>query len=310
MLGPWQDREEDPIAVLPPSTAVASMNQVAANAVMAGCRPEYFPVVVAAVRAIADPSFQLERVLTSLHSRSPMILVAGPVAAEIGMNGGPSALGAGARANATIGRAVGLVCRNVGGARPGALNATTIGHPGAYSYCFAENEDVSPWPALHTELGYPPDASTVTAYAADAPLCLAEVARLEADVLLAMIAAAASIPGTYNALHRQELWIVLSPTHAGVLAAAGLGRGDVAAALFQRARVPADLLPVDRLVGGGLFESRDGADEHLDEWIAAGAIPVVDRADRIRVAVAGGAVGGYTALVFGSGVSVTEEVDR
>jgi hypothetical protein len=302
MLGSELVRADECVSRLPPSGGEATLRRIAANAVMAGCRPEMFPVVVAAVRAIADPAFQLERVLTSLHSRSPMVVVHGPVADAVGMNGGASALGAGTRANAAIGRAVLLICRNVAGARQGGLNPATLGQPGSYSFCFSESP-LSPWPPLHTTSGFEAADSAVTVYAADAPVCIAEIARLEADVILGMLASALSIPGTYNSLHRQDLWLVLSPTHADVLASAGLSRGDVARFLATWAAVPAHLLPVERMTGGGLFEGTGGLDADRSSF------PVVDDPGRVRLAVAGSAVGGYSAVVFGSGVSVTRRVD-
>lgn len=301
MLGPMESRADDVVAVLPPSGGEATLRRIAANAVMAGCLPGMFPVVVAAVRALADPTFQLERVLTSLHSRSPMVLVHGPVAEAVGINGSASALGAGTRANATIGRAAMLVCRNVAGARQGALNPATLGHPGSYSFCFGESP-VSPWPPLHTTLGLAASDSAVTVYAADAPLCIAEIARLEPDVILGLLAAAASMPGTYNALHRQDLWFVLAPTHADVLASAGFDRPAVARRIAEQASVPAGLLPIERMTGGGLFEGE------VTDPPVRGSYPVVDGPDRVRLAVAGSEVGGYTAVVFGSGVSVTERL--
>lgn len=306
MLGSAVDRAGEIVAVLPPGGGEATLEKIAANAVMAGCRPEAFPVVEAAVRAIADPAFQLERVLTTLHSRSPMVVVSGPVAGALGMNGGFSALGAGNRANATIGRAVNLVCRSIAGARPGGLNPATLGHPGSFTFCLTENVADSPWPPIHTSFGFDRSESVVSVYAADAPVCIAEVARLESAVLLELLAAAVALPGTYNALHRQDLWLVLSPTHASVLDGAGIDRESLARHLHEQARIPAHLVPAERIAGGELFEGTPSAITLAA--LAEGAVPVVDDPARVRAAVAGSRLGGYTAVIFGSGVTVSVAV--
>jgi hypothetical protein len=307
MLGPCVGRADETVAVLPPAGGAATLKRIAANAVMAGCHPEAFPVVEAAVRAIADPAFQLERVLTSLHSRSPMVVVSGPIARALGMNGGFSALGAGNRANATIGRAVNLVCRSIAGSRPGGLNPATLGHPGSFTFCLTENVADSPWAPIHTSFGFDKSESVVSVYAADAPVCIAEVARLESAVLLELLAAAVALPGTYNALHQQDLWLVLSPTHASVLDNAGVGRESLARHLHEHARIPAHLVPVDRIKGGGLFEGPPAASTLAA--LAEGGVPVVDRPERVRAAVAGSRLGGYTAVIFGSGVTVSVAVE-
>jgi hypothetical protein len=300
MLGGMVARSDEVVTTLDPGGGEATYEKIAANAVLAGCLPTFFPVVVAAVRAIAQPEFDLGDVLTTVHSQSPLLLVSGPVAQEVGMNGGASALGAGNRANATIGRALLLCCRNIAGARPGALDATTLAHPGNYSYCYTENFD-SPWPALSVDRGFRADESAVTVYAADAPLCIAEMGRPSPEGVLLTIAKAAAIPGTYNSYQREELWLVLSPDHANIIAGAGWSKADIARFVYEHARVPGDLLRTTGLYG--YAELRPPA--WLDDVEAGDMIAVVDSPRRVVVTVAGGPFGGYTAVIFGSGVSVT-----
>jgi hypothetical protein len=138
---------------MPPNYGRVTVDKAAINAVMAGCRPEYPPVLIAAAEAVCDPAFNLHGVATSTHFSAPLVVVNGPVRARIGLNAGFGVFGPGHRANATIGRALRLLMINVGGARPGEISMSTFGHPGRYTYCIAEHEEASPWPPYHVELG-------------------------------------------------------------------------------------------------------------------------------------------------------------
>ncbi|MDQ3811626.1 MAG: thioredoxin family protein, partial [Chloroflexota bacterium] len=143
----------DVVGVVPPDLVECTVEKVAINAVMAGCKPEYLPVVLAAVEAACSQRFNMHGVLATTHFVGPVVIVNGPVAGEIGMNCGVNALGQGTRANATIGRALQLVVRNVGGGRPGGVDRATLGNPGKYTFCFAEDEANSPWESLAAEQG-------------------------------------------------------------------------------------------------------------------------------------------------------------
>ena len=157
----------DIVGAIPPELASCTVEKVAVNAVMAGCRPEYMPVVLAALEAALHPGFTLHGVTCSTCFSSPVIIVNGPVARRIGMNWGLNALGQGNRANATIGRAVNLVVRNVGGGRPGEIDRATLGSPGKYTFCFAEDESDAAWEPLSVSRGVPPGRSAVTVFAGD-----------------------------------------------------------------------------------------------------------------------------------------------
>src|SRR5688500_8804302 len=137
------------LATLPPSFADITWRDVAVNAVLSGCAPEYLRVAAAAVAAMAEPQFNLLGISTTTGSATVCIVVNGPITNAIGMNAGGNAFGPGNRANATIGRAVNLTLRNAAGARPGEIDMATLGQPGKYTFCFAENEAQSPWPPLH-----------------------------------------------------------------------------------------------------------------------------------------------------------------
>jgi len=167
MLGGTELAPEEVVAVLDPMKGQATVGKIAANAVMAGCRPEYMPVLIAAVQAIADPSFNLLGVATTTNPDTPMILVNGPIARQLEINSGTNALGRGWQANATIGRALHLIINNIGGSWPAVTDMSCLGHPGEFAMCLAENEEKNPWGPLHVELGYRPEANVVTVVAAE-----------------------------------------------------------------------------------------------------------------------------------------------
>ena len=147
-------RPDEVVATLAPRQGIATLETIAANAALAGAAPEHLPVIVAAIRALSDPRFNLFAIQTTTHPCTPLIIVNGPIARGLGISGGPNALGNGHRANAVIGRSVRLVLQNAGGARPGSTDRATQGHPGKFSYCLAENEAVSPWEPLSVERGF------------------------------------------------------------------------------------------------------------------------------------------------------------
>ena len=145
------------VGVLPPRQGEATVEKIAVNAVMAGCRPEYFPVVLAAIEALADPLFNLDSVQATTHPVATLLVVNGPITRAIGLQAGYGSFGQGFRANLTIGRAVRLVLMNVGGGLPGSGDRATQGTPAKIAYCVAENEAESPWEPLHVEAGLPAD---------------------------------------------------------------------------------------------------------------------------------------------------------
>ncbi len=153
---------DEVVTTLPPAFEAATWRDIAINAVMAGCLPAYLPVVGAAVDALAAAEFNLIGIATTTGSATPIVIVNGPIVAQLGMNAEGNALGPGNRANASIGRAVSLALRNIGGAKPGELDMATLGQPAKYTCCFAENEAASPWAPLHVERGFAKDASVVT----------------------------------------------------------------------------------------------------------------------------------------------------
>ena len=213
-----------------PLRGEATVEKIAANAVMAGCRPEYFPVVLAAVEAMLDPAFNMRGVQTTDENVAPLLIVSGPLAARLGINAGFGALGPGWRANAAIGRAVRLVMLNLGGGWPGAVSLAGLGQPGRYTLCLAERED-SPWPPLHVELGYRPEQSTVTVLRAETAI---NVTGGLAEVASVMGSAASA----FTMLYEGRVAVIVAPFVARRLAAEGWSKDDVRRWLHEQARVP------------------------------------------------------------------------
>ncbi|MEX2147604.1 MAG: hypothetical protein WED01_11395 [Candidatus Rokuibacteriota bacterium] len=255
-----------------PLRGEATVEKVAANAVMAGCRPEHFPVVLAAVEAVLDPAFNMRGVQTTDENVAPLLIVSGPLAARLGVNAGFGALGPGWRANATIGRAVRLVMLNLGGGWPGAVSLAGLGQPGRYTLCLAERED-SPWPALHVDFGYRPEQSTVTVLRAETAI---NVTGGLAEVASVMASAASA----FTMLHEGRVAVVVAPVVARRLAAEGWSKDDVRRWLYAEARVP--------VAAWRSWWLRATA-RQWPAWVieASGMLPVVKEAGDITVVVAG-----------------------
>jgi hypothetical protein len=269
------------VGVLPPRQGEATIEKIAANAVMAGCRPEYFPVVLAAIEALADPLFNLDSVQATTHPVAPLIVVNGPIARAIGLQAGYNAFGQGFRANVTIGRAVRLVLMNIGGGLPGSGDRATQGSPAKIAYCVAENEAESPWEPLHVEAGLPRDTSTVTAFGAEGPHNIQDHFSNTALGVLRTVAGAMGQAGSNNLLGRGGPLLSLGPEHAATIAKEGYTKQQVKEFLFEHAR-----FPLKRL---GLEYQR----QQIERWSVLDApetmIPIVRRPGDLSVIVVGGA---------------------
>ena len=260
-----------------PRQGVATVEILAVNAVMAGCRPEYFPVIVTAVEALLDDAFNLFAVQATTHPCSPCVIVNGPLADELDVNSRYGAFGPGFRANATIGRAIRLILMNVGGARPGILDRSTQGQPAKYAYCVAENEAESPWEPLHVERGFASRTSTVTVTAADGPHNINDHISQDADGILATVCAGMADMACNNAYLYGHPTIAFGPEHAAILGAAKLTKDDIKQHVFQHARIDRDVW----LRGGmaGMFDDRF-ADEKR--------VPIISSPEDLLIIVVGG----------------------
>jgi hypothetical protein len=238
MLGgmPWRDPEE-PVSVVPPRMGRATMRDVAVNAVMAGCRPEYMPVVVAALQAVSEPRYGLLHRQTTTHAGAPLIIVNGPAVQRLRINCGRGLFGPGWRANATIGRALRLVLVNIGGAGP-AVDASQTGHPGKYTYCIAEYEAANPWEPLHVERGFRRDQSVVTVVNAEAPHSMTENIQTDPREIMRTFASSMATLGVNNLYSQGHPVLVMGIEHARHVASAGWSKRDVKQALFELARQP------------------------------------------------------------------------
>ena len=236
------DRPRDhELGTMPPRHGVVTVESLAVNAVMAGCRPEHFVVVLTAIEAMLDPVFNLFAVQSTTHPCSPLVIVNGPIAAELGVNSRYGAFGPGHRANATIGRAVRLALLNVGGAGPGVLDRSTQGQPSKYSFCIAENEAESPWEPLHVERGCEPGQSAVTVVGCENPHNINDHVSNQADGILVTVAGSLANMGSNNAYLHGGPVLAFGPEHAAILGNAGLGKDDVRSYVYDHARVPREI---------------------------------------------------------------------
>jgi len=270
------------LGIMAPLMQECVVSDAAICAVAAGCRPEYFPVVLAALEAVMDPEFNLLAVQATTELASTLLIVNGPIVDRLGIHSGSGCLGPGFRANATIGRAVRLATMHIGGAIPGETDMATFGHAGKFTGCFAEAEAASPWEPLHVARGYAKGSSAVTVVGADAPVNVNDFASASTDSVLHMIAGTMTYPGSNNAQGGGEVLLVISPGHAELFAKAGMTRRQVQEALHARARIPLnrfskELIERVRKKRAGRYGST-----------LPDALPVADDPESILIAVAGG----------------------
>ncbi len=270
---------------------------LAINMVMAGCRAEYAPIVRAAVLAITDRAFNLNGVQATTHVASPLIIVNGPLAREVGMNGGANAFGSGNRANATIGRAVRLIMLNVGGGRPPDFDKSTLGHPGKYTYCVAENEPESPFAPYHVEHGYRPADSTVFAIAAEAPHSVTDHQCNDPEGILDTMCSAMSTIASNSAVLGGHFGAVLGVEHALTIAKFGWTRSDIRNYLWMNSGNAFKAISRDHRYGKVY-------NRNLPKWLKRdpeSRIPIVPSADNIHLFVMGGRAGRFSAFIPGWG---------
>ena len=259
MLGGTRRARDEVVAVLEPGFGVGTVEKIAINAVMAGCRPEHLPVVLAAVQAVADPRFLLRIAAMSTGPHAPLILVNGPIAKELGINSGRCTLGPGAQSypNVVIGRALRLIYMNVGQAYPGLMDMDTIGSANKFSLCAAENEEANPWEPFHVEKGFDRAESAVTVQTVYGQTDVLDFANTTPERLLQTVVSAATniaIGSTGRWLEghwadprtkvevRDHGLLMLCPEHAAIIAKHGWSKADVRRFLYEHARLPFRLL--------------------------------------------------------------------
>jgi len=288
MLGGTTRDPKEVIGVCPPNLVPLTVEKVAINAVMAGCKPEYLPVVLAAVEAVLDPAFAMHGVLATTMFVGPVLVVNGPIRRQISMNARGNALGQGNRANATIGRALQLIIRNVGGGRPQEVDRATLGNPGKYTYCFAEDEEGSSWDPLSSDFGLARGVSSVTVFAGFGLQGVVDQKSRTPESL------ARSMAESLKAIHNVKLapacdaMLVVCPEHERTFRQAGWSKQRLLDELMQLCEIPGD----------SLVRGVKGIDEGYPESVA-GSTRNKFRPGGLLIVRAGGGAGMFSGIIGG-----------
>jgi len=308
MLATVDRKPGDVIGLLPPRNGQAIVEKVAVSAVMAGCLPSYFPVVVAAIEAAADPAYYLRGVNSTTNPVAPLIIVNGPIRNEIGINCSWSVMGPGPRANATIGRAFSLCMINIAGRIPGEVTKSTHAAPGRYSWCIGEYEEKSPWEPLHVERGFKREESAVTLLAPTGHINALDMLGQTGDEILTMVASCLSLMASNNFFNRYgegDMGVILCPAHAEVIARDLKTKQAAKEALLEKTSRwirMADIPPHLKAAVEGL---NPGSKQIEGEFARLAA-----RADQFVLVVAGG-LGGYHSVAlptFGGPQTITRVI--
>jgi hypothetical protein len=295
MLDATSRDAQDLVALIPPYDGAATVEKVAINAVMAGCPPEVFPIVLAAVEAACDPAFALLGLVSTTHPSGPLVIVSGPLADEVGMNSAGNALGQGNRANATIGRALQLVVRNVGGGKPQEEDRAAHGQPGKLSSCFAERLHDSPWRGLAQDRGVPDTESGVTVFAGEAPRLIVDQLARTPEQLCASFGEALEWIGHRRQRFVLDAVLVVGPDHGRIFREHNWDRERVQNELFERSKASA----------GELVRGAGGIAEGIEARFVPdpnAPIPKFAAPDRILLAHAGGDAGLFS-MIYGGWVA-------
>lgn len=295
----------DIVAQVPPDLIDVTVEKIAVNAVMAGCKPEYLPVVIAAVEALCTDEFNIHGLLATTMGVGPVLVVNGPISREIGMNSGMNCFGQGNRANSTIGRAVQLVIRNVGGGRPGEVDRSAQGNPGKIGLAFAEDEEGSPWISMAEERGIAAGTNAVTAFCGEAPRIIVDQLSRDPESLTSLLAEGLLATISPRAVAGFDAMLVLSPEHMARYRDAGWDRARFRSELEARLMVPCD----------DIIRGHSGVAEGLPQEFAGLELPKF-RPGGLLIAHAGGPAGLFSS-VFGGWVSgpkgsvpVTKEITK
>ena len=280
-------------ARVPPCYGEATVDKIAANAVMAGCKPEMMRVLVPLVRAVCDERFNIHGVQATTHFAAPLVIINGPIRNELGFAYRQNVFSNLSRANSTLGRALQLILVNIGGARPDGIDMSALGNPGKFSYCIAEHEEENPWEPLHVERGFAPHQSALTLFAAEPPHGVSEhTARTPKQVLKSICYALATV-WTYRACLGSEAIVILCPEHVRTIHRAGWTKLQVREFLFENTGIP-------------IREYDDAADaegsqrvSHYKEILINGerCFQKFISMESIRLVVAGGTAGKFSAVI-------------
>jgi peroxiredoxin len=296
MLGAAQSLTRLPpdqiVARVPPNYGMATLEKIAANAVMAGCRPEMMRVLIPLIRAACDERFNLHGVQATTHFAAPLVVVNGPIRRDLGFACGSNVFSNVARANSTLGRAFQLILTNIGGARPGELDMSTLGNPGKFSYCVAENEEENPWAPLHTEFGFDREQSAVTLFAAEPPHGVSEHNAREGRAILKAISRALATVFSYRFCFAWEAIVLLCPEHVKTLHRSGFTKDSIREFLFENTGVPVKEFEDEGGEGTQFTQLYQRATINGEECYRKFARP-----DQIKLVVAGGTAGKFSAVI-------------
>jgi peroxiredoxin len=316
MLSGTRRDAQEVIATVPPNMAPLTIEKVAANAVMAGCKPEYLPVVIAVLEAVCTDQFNIHGVMATTGGATPIVVVNGPIRHRLGMNMKIGVLGSGNRANATMGRAVKLTLRNVGGARPGEIERTALGGPGKYTACYPEWEERSPWEPLHVERGFRREDNVVTVFGLEpGPRLIVDQISRTAHALAGSLGIALEACW-HPKLHAYgEVLLVISPEHADTIARDGWTKAQVRNRIQEASARPIRELLRDTNAGEGMTLAQFGlADPSADRLEQR--IPKFHKPENINIIVAGGEAGKFSSVFGGwfsgpmGSISVSRKIEE
>jgi hypothetical protein len=288
MLAATNRNGDDLLGRIPPDYAPCSVEKAAVNAVMAGCKPDYFPVVLTSIEAALQEPFCMHGLLCTTYFSSPVIIVNGPVAKRIGMNSGINALGQGNRANATIGRSLQLLIQNVGGGRPGGIDRATLGTPGKYTFCFAEDESDTDWPSLAMDRGYDRDESVVSLFAGSGVQPVMDQQSRTPESLARSLAASLRTVSHAKVFMQTDALLVLSPEHRRVFREGGWTKSQVKEAIYEALLTP----------GADIVRGAHGIAEGIPAQFRDKPVAKF-REDGLHILTAGGTAGFFSAIIAG-----------
>jgi hypothetical protein len=282
MLRHTRRKPDEVIATIAPGMGAATIEYIAINGVMAGCYPEYLPVLIAAAEAVATPRFHLQAIQATTNPAAVWLIVNGPIAKWLEINSGSNCLGQGTWANGTLGRALRLILQNIGRALPGEMDRATQGQPGKYTFCCAENEEASPWEPLHVERGFAADANTVTVAGALGTWSMNMTAKV-AEEVIAMLGDTMQYPASSDYVYGGAPFVVLSPQHANLFQRAGWSKCEVKERLWEASKLRAG-----RSRGNEFDRMATGRRTELGEIGPDTMVPISEKPEDITVIVAGG----------------------
>jgi len=286
-----------------PGYGAATVEHIAINGVMAGCDPQYLPVLIAATEAMAAPEFNLQGIQATTNPVAVWLVLNGPIRKALNVNEAYNCIGQGRWSNATLGRAIRLILQNIGGALPGEMDRATQGQPGKFSFCCAENEEASPWEPLHVERGFGRDQSTVTVVGAEGTLNMNTHSK-EAMELVRVFAETLVHPASNEYVHGGEPWLIVGPEHAEIFKRGDLSKADLKRHLWEQSK-----MPLKSLSKKEIERAHDSRTHEFGKLTPDMLLPISPSPDDVQIIVAGGP-GTHSTYVpcFGNSRAVTREI--